>query len=106
MLFCVSGAISCVQKYNGWGYQFNEFACSSYFDDDHEEVNNSNNEAYQPAPGSPGADKGRDGDSDSDDPLDAFMANIEASFNLFILAYGLRNYENMYFGLIINQIVL
>ncbi|XP_052247300.1 ATP-dependent RNA helicase DDX42-like [Dreissena polymorpha] len=48
-----------------------------YFDDDHEEVNNSNNEAYQPAPGSPGADKGRDGDSDSDDPLDAFMANIE-----------------------------
>ena len=32
--------------------------------------------AYQPAPGSPGQQKKDDG-SDSDDPLDAFMADIE-----------------------------
>lgn len=45
-----------------------------YFDDDDEE----GDLEYQPAPGSPGADdKNKDG-SDSDDPLDAFMADIEA----------------------------
>ncbi|XP_060066289.1 ATP-dependent RNA helicase DDX42-like [Ylistrum balloti] len=44
-----------------------------YFDDDDEE----GDLEYQPAPGSPSADdKNKDG-SDSDDPLDAFMADIE-----------------------------
>ncbi|KAK3108954.1 hypothetical protein FSP39_019665 [Pinctada imbricata] len=41
-----------------------------YFDDEDED-----DMAYQPAPGSPGAKK--NDDSDSDDPLDAFMAGIE-----------------------------
>ncbi|XP_029638136.1 ATP-dependent RNA helicase DDX42 isoform X1 [Octopus sinensis] len=46
-----------------------------YFDDDDDE--NLDLE-YQPAPGSPGVDKEEgDDNSDSDDPLDAFMANIE-----------------------------
>lgn len=45
-----------------------------YFDDD----DAADNAAYQPAPGSPGPDADeRKDDSDSDDPLDAFMAGIE-----------------------------
>lgn len=47
----------------------------SYFDDDNE----ADNVEYQPAPGSPGPENehGKRDDSDSDDPLDAFMAGIE-----------------------------
>lgn len=44
-----------------------------YFDLEDEEENLE----YQPAPGSPGADGNKKDDSDSDDPLDAFMADIE-----------------------------
>lgn len=47
-----------------------------YFDD----ADEADNAEYQPAPGSPGADQEtnkKDDDSDSDDPLDAFMAGIE-----------------------------
>ncbi|WAQ94701.1 hypothetical protein MAR_007172 [Mya arenaria] len=44
-----------------------------YFDDDHDE----GNADYLPAPGSPGAEGRKGDDSDSDDPLDAFMADIE-----------------------------
>jgi hypothetical protein len=42
-----------------------------YFDEEDDE----DNMAYQPAPGSPGED--RKEDSDEEDPLDAFMADIE-----------------------------
>ncbi|XP_013391796.1 ATP-dependent RNA helicase DDX42 isoform X2 [Lingula anatina] len=53
-----------------------------YFDDDDEAVNEADLE-YQPAPGSPGHDgkgdskEGGYGSDESDDPLDAFMANLE-----------------------------
>ena len=47
-----------------------------YFDDDGEEAAADNDDmAYQPAPGSPGQQASSD--SDSDDPLEAYMANIE-----------------------------
>lgn len=55
-----------------------------YFEDDDEDQRNINDLEYQPAPGSPtldrlaGGKKDSDSDSDdSDDPLEAFMADIE-----------------------------
>lgn len=43
-----------------------------YFDEEDDEEDNM---AYQPAPGSPGEEKKED--SEDEDPLDAFMADIE-----------------------------
>ena len=56
--------------------------CFSYFDDDAEEedlteAGGGGNLEYQPAPDSPTHDV--PSDSDSDDPLDAFMVGIEVS---------------------------
>ena len=48
------------------------FVFFSYFDD-----NDDNNLEYQPAPGSPGQQEGKQEDSEGEDPLDAFMAEIE-----------------------------
>jgi hypothetical protein len=53
-----------------------------YFDDDDEEQN-INDLEYMPAPGSPVLNQTDKHDSDSDnseDPLDAFMADIEVRF--------------------------
>ena len=59
-----------------------------YFNDDDEEDKDKDNKAkggadmpYQPAPGSPGPPDAKKNDDDSDseeDPLDAFMANLES----------------------------
>ena len=58
-----------------------------YFNDDDEEGSKKRGSSassdaalpYQPAPGSPGPEAKKDGDSDSEeDPLDAFMANLES----------------------------
>ena len=59
-------------------FKHSYFNCS-YFDD----ADEAENAEYQPAPGSPGADKegNQKDDSDSDDPLDAFMAGIEVMSN-------------------------
>ena len=48
------------------------FIVYSYFDD-----NDDNNLEYQPAPGSPGQEDGKQEESEGEDPLDAFMAEIE-----------------------------
>lgn len=48
-----------------------------YFDEDDAGGGGEEEAGYQPAPGSPGQGAKPDGDSDSDDPLDAFMADIE-----------------------------
>ena len=71
-----------------------------YFEDDDEEVKNLNDLEYQPAPGSPTLERmasGRQKDSDdsdsdgSDDPLEAFMADIEVRIfhqcNFYIIFY-------------------
>lgn len=65
---------------------YNEFVLHSYFDDDTE----ADNAEYQPAPGSPGPDDSakKDDDSDSDDPLDAFMAGIEVLLTYWALNFG------------------
>ena len=49
---------------------------SSYFDDDAEEEDQGAALEYQPAPDSPTRNAPEE-DSDSDDPLDAFMQGIE-----------------------------
>ena len=52
---------------------------SRYFEDDDEDAGGGDLE-YQPAPGSPGRTRSSAAaDSDSDDPLDAFMAGIDVS---------------------------
>ena len=65
------------------------FLCGRYFEDDDDEQKTLSELEYQPAPGSPTLErmnastnqKDDDSSSDSsDDPLDSFMADIEASF--------------------------
>jgi len=58
-----------------------------YFEDDDDDPRSANDLEYQPAPGSPTLDRMKaagknnkdSSDSDSDDPLESFMADIEVS---------------------------
>ena len=65
----------------------------SYFEDDAEEQTVDDDCGYQPAPGSPGQ---QSSDSDSDDPLEAFMAGIEVVSTYFRNDWaGLKTIKNL-----------